>query len=614
MRTLVHATLSRVSSIPKTNPAEAACTFGTTILSEQYWGLGVYLQLWTTILAALCISAPSLISAPPAPEWRLTRSDHFEIYTQTGDQRARAMLMWFEQLRAFFQQQGSWNTSPPVRVIVFASEREYQPYRLRSIADAYYVGTGNQNYIVMGSDDPAKFGLAAHEYAHLVLRDSGLQLPPWLKEGMAEFFATLRIAEHSTELGGALPGRVRALQSKTWIPIADLMSLSEESQRQMERSAADMFYAESWALTEMLMLSPKYAPGFQKILASPALDVEAVTRDLHQWLGQPKLPSIQLPEVVTPPVGVEVSAVSPIASRFLLAQLLLTAGEFDRAEALFLALTHDHPDSPEISAGLGVIALHKADPERARRAWKRAIDLGITDAQLCYNYAILADQAGLSSGDIRPALERAVALQPDFDDAHYQLALLEKNTGHYEVALNEFHAIRTVPDARAYAYWLALADTFNELDRRGEAQSAARQASEHASTAAERARAAEEIYIAQTDPGVQFARDASGHLQLVTTRMPHEKSDWNPFIEPQDDIRRVQGILREIECGAVTTIRVQSAGKLVALAIPDLQHVQMRHAPSEFVCGLQSPAAPVTVDYARTPNGATDGIVRGMEF
>ena len=82
-----------------------------------------------------------------------------------------------------------------------------------------------------------------------------------------------------------------------------------------------------------------------------------------------------------------------------------------------------------------MIALHKGDSAGARRAWKHAIDQGIADANLCYRYAILADQAGLPAGDIRPALERAIALQPDFDDAHYQLALLEKNAGRYEAAL-----------------------------------------------------------------------------------------------------------------------------------------------------------------------------------
>ena len=323
---------------------------------------------------------------------------------------------------------------------------------------------------------------------------------------------------------------------------------------------------------------------------------------------------IQLPAVVTESVPVEVSDVSPIATRLLLAQVLLAAGEFDRAETRFIALAREAPDSPEVSAALGMIALRQGDTEGARRAWKRAIEQRIADPRLCYNYAVLADEAGLPADAIRPALERAVELQPNFDDAHYQLALLEKNARHFEAALQQFHAIRRVPDARAFAYWLALADTFNELGRRDDAQAAARHASEHASTAAERARAAEEIYIAQTDPGVQFARDASGHLQLVTTRMPHQQSDWNPFVEPADDIHRIQGTLREIDCGNLTTVRVEAGEKVIALAIPDLQHVQMRHAPQEFMCGPQLPSPAVTVDYARTPGSATQGIVRGMDF
>jgi tetratricopeptide (TPR) repeat protein len=562
------------------------------------------------LLAAFSI--PALASNPG---WRLTRSEHFDIYAQSSDQRARAILIWFEQLRAFFEQQGGsqTNSSRPVRVIVFASGQEYQAYRPRSAPDAYYVGIGSQDFIVMGSDDPLKFGLAAHEYAHLALRAWDLHLPPWLAEGVSEFFATLRITGHATTLGGTLPSRLRTLQSRAWMPVADLVSLSEDAWRSAERSEADLFYAESWALTEMLMLSPKYAPGFRKFLASPTLDLETAAQDLHKWIDQPKLPVIQLPEVTTTPIHIEVSDVPPLRSRLLLAQVLLAAGEFDRAEALFSDLFDDAPDSAEVSAGIGSIALHKGDSEGARRAWKRAIDQGIADAMLCYQYAILADQAGLPAGDIRPALERAVALEPGFDDAHYKLALLEKNAGRYQAALQQFHAMRIVPEARAYAYWLALADTFNEMGRRDEAESAARHAAEHAHTAAERAHAAEETYIAQTDVGVQFARDSSGHSQLVTTRMPHQQSDWNPFIEPDDDIHRLEGALREIECGSVTTIRVEAAGKLVRLAIPDLQHVQMRHAPPEFVCGPQTETQ-VTVDYALTPNAATVGIVRGMGF
>jgi len=581
----------------------------------------VLFHRWAAVLAALAIPA----FAGTVPSWRLARSHHFEVYAQASGERAVAILQQFEQLRAFFLQQRGWkNAGPlPVRVIVFASAEEYQPYRLRTNADAYYVGSGDRDYIVMAGADPRGFGIAAHEYAHLILRASNGQLPPWLKEGLAELYTTLRMDDRGAELGGPLPGRVETLRRHAWMPLADLMALSDASLQRQERAATDLFYAESWALTEMLALSPGYAAGFEQLIATPGQgftkiygkQADAMERDLRTWVNQGAASLVQLPRVsLDPGAGaVEVSDVSQIASRLLLAQLLLAAGEFDRAEALFSALNREAPDSADVSAALGMIALHQGNSEGARLAWKRAIGQGIADPKLCYQYAILADQAGLPPDDIRPALERAIALQPDFDDARYQLALSEKNARHYEAALENFRAMRTVADARAYAYWLALADTFNELGRRDEARSAAQHAAEHATTASERARADEQTYIAQTDPGVQFAHDVNGRLQLVTTRKPHDQSDWNPFVEPGDDMHRLQGDLREIDCGNVTMIRVEAAGQLIALAIPDLQHVQMRHAPLEFVCGPQ-PAIPVIIDYARKRDAALEGIVRGMDF
>jgi tetratricopeptide (TPR) repeat protein len=571
-------------------------------------------RFWVAILALLAIPA----FAAPDPPWLLTRSPHFEIYAQTSDQSARAILTWFEQLRVFFQEHNGWkaSSSPPVRVIVFASDQEYQPYRLRPTSDAYYVGSPDQDYIVLAGADPQGFAAAAHEYTHLMLQASNLQLPPWLKEGLAELYSTLEMDDRGTKLGGPLPARLDTLRRRAWMPLANLTAFSDASLQRAERGTADLFYAESWALTGMLALSPGYASGFQQFIAAggaglPSMDV--LTHDLRMWVDQGASPAVQLPRVTSDSGAVEISEVSPLASRLLLAQLLLAAGEFDRAEALFRALARALPDSAEVSAALGMIALHKEDSEGARLAWKRAIAQGIADDKLCYHYAILADQAGLGAEEIRPALERAVALRPEFDDARYQLALLEKNAGHYRAAVEQFQTMRMVTDTRAYAYWLALADTFNELGRRDEAQSAAQHAAEHATTAAERTRAAQQAYIAQTDLGVQFDRDSSGHLQLKTTRTPHQTADWNPFIEPGDDIGRLQGDLREIDCGKTTTIRVEAAGKLVTLAIPDLQHVQMRHAPAEFTCGRQT-TTPVLIEFARVRSGEAEGIVRGMDF
>jgi hypothetical protein len=568
----------------------------------------VRLRLWVGIIAVLNVPA----FGAPLPSWRLARSGHFEIYAQSSDERARAILQHFEQLRAFFLQQSAWKTAAPrpVRVIVFASSEEYQPYRLRSTSDAYYVGSGDRNYIVM--TDSADFSVAAHEYAHLILRASNLQLPPWLKEGLAELYSTLQIGGDTTRLGGPLHARLETLRRHDWLPLADLTTLSDSTLQHGERGGADLFYAESWALTAMLALSPGYAAGFQQFIAASGvgpLNIDNWTQDLRRWVDSGASASIELPRVSAESPAVEVSDVSPFASKLVLGQLLLTAGEFDRAEAIF----HAMPDSADVSAALGLIALHKGDPIAARLAWKRAISENVSDAQLCYRYAILAEQSGLGPDDIRPALERATALEPDFDDARYQLALLHKNAGRYELALEQFQAMRMLPDARAYAYWLALADTFNELGRREDAQTAAAHAAQRASTEAERDRAAQQTYLAQTDFGVQFARDPSGNLQMVTTRTPHQTADWNPFIEPGDEIHRLRGELREIRCDKTTTIRVEAAGRVVTLAIPDLQHVQMRHAPPEFTCGPQKPT-PVTIEFARASNGNAEGVVRGMDF
>ena len=563
-----------------------------------------------------------------ASGWRLTRSEHFEIYSQSNDASARSTVIWFEQLRAFFLQQTGLTIDhlPPVRVIAFGSVKEYQPYRLRS-ADAYYVGTDVQDYIVMPVLGPDQFRTAAHEYAHLILHASGLRYPEWLKEGLAELFSTVHVGEQSSELGGDLPARSQILRRQTWLPLPDLLAVPEESRRREDRESAGIFYAESWALTDMLFLSPEYGPRFAELVnalsfGEPSVEtfakvyskpIDAIAHDLHSWVERRGSPAVHLSGVAAPNRAVEVSDVPVFASRLLLADLLAAAGELDRAESLYRDLAQEAPRDADIAAALGAIALRRGDKDGARREWKRAIEAGVTDARLCYHYAVLAGMAGLSNDEIRPALVRAVALKPDFDDARYLLALLEKNSGHYQAAVTALRAIGQVVPARRYDYWCVLADALNELERHTEAKAAADQAARYARNPNERARAAALAYVAQTDFAVQFERDSSGRAHMITTRVPHE-SDWNPFIEAGDDIRRVQGTVKEIVCGdKATRFVVDAGGSKLRLIVEDPSRVRMRNAPPEFVCGLQE-ANHVLVEYAVSKNKGTDGVVRGMDF
>ena len=167
--------------------------------------------------------------------------------------------------------------------------------------------------------------------------------------------------------------------------------------------------------------------------------------------------------------------------------MLAAAGELDRAEELLRNLAREAPDTAEVSVALSGLACEKTIRMRRGAEWRRSrVNEGATDAGVFYRYALFADQAQLPAVEIRSALERAVALRPDFDDARYRLALLEKNTGHFDAAVVQLRAMHTVAPARAFSYWIAMADALNELERRDESATAARIAAQHASPSRKR--------------------------------------------------------------------------------------------------------------------------------
>ena len=562
--------------------------------------------------------------------WNLTRSAHFELYSQGHAGTARSTLTWLEQLRDFYLQKAGLpaESLPPIRVIGFESKQEYLPYRIGPVSDAQYVGTAVRDYIVVANIGIDVFPTVAHEYAHSILRAAGLPHQAWFSEGLAEFFSTVKITTAGCTLGGDLPARSQALRRHTWIPLDQLLTISGDSAAQSDRDAAGIFYAESWALADMLVLSPEYGSRLTELMSALTLgsdgrkaletvygkSLETIGQDLRKWSSN-RHPAAALEAIHIGPVEVSsTEEVAPFRSHAILADLLLASGQWDRAADMYRSLARDMPNDPEFPAALGTIALQQRDKAAAREYWKRAIDQGLTDPKLCYQYVVLAENAGFPESDVRPALERALALQPDYDDARYHLALLERNGGHYEAAIAQLRAMRTVAPARAFHYWMAMADSLAQIDRRDEAQSAGKEALKRAGTEAERTYAKQIIYMAQTDFAVQFSKGANGQMELQATRVPHNTTNWNPFVLPSDQMRHIDGSLREIDCanGKTRFVIDTTAGRL-RLEIEDPTRVQMRNAPEEFTCGAQKDVQ-VVVDYAAKAHAKIDGIVRGMTF
>src|ERR1700736_990651 len=129
-----------------------------------------------------------------ADQWIKLTTPHFELYTTAGEKKGREAILYFEQVRNFFLQASPSKKVPefPVRIVAFRSEKQYRPYRINESAAAYYTQTQTRDYIVMQDIAQEHYHVAIHEYTHLIVEHSGLKLPPWLNEGWAELYSTLK--------------------------------------------------------------------------------------------------------------------------------------------------------------------------------------------------------------------------------------------------------------------------------------------------------------------------------------------------------------------------------------------------------------------------------------
>ena len=582
---------------------------------------------WAIGAMIVCLAVG--VRAETVGPWACARNAHFEVYSQAGTKSAVSGLAWLEELRAFVAAETGLDPDgpEPLRVIAFRSETDYAPYRVESLADAYYVGWGSRNYVVLPSLEADELSTAAHEYSHFLFHLAGLELPAWLREGMAEVFSSVHVSAGRTRIGGNLDSRADLLRRNTWKPMERILAWSKGPPAD-SREEVELFYSESWALTEMLALAPEYRSGFRTLVneiaagtpAETALrqvygkSLERVAEDLRDRAGhRAAVPLANSTDTTTPVVTA--SAVPDFEMRVVLGRMLLVAGDFERAGRLYGELSGESPSSADVSAGLSAVALASGDQAGARRLWKQAMEQGLADAEISYLYAFLLDKNGGATDDMRSALQLTIRQRPSLGDARFRLALLEENSGRHAAALEQFDYITDLPPERRYFYWCGRAQALLGMGRNEEAAKAAENAVLFASNSEERGHGLEIIRQARTHPEVQFTRDAAGKLLLSTTRVPNDAAHWNAFIEPGDDLQRAEGTLAEIECGdAGLRLLVDTASGRIAIAIPDPARVELRNAPADFVCGPQTPR-PVVVEYAADRRkGTTAGVARGIEF
>ena len=567
--------------------------------------------------------------------WTRLTTAHFELLTTAGEKRGRELILYFEQVRSFFIQAAPARNSTdfPIRIVVFRNEKQYKPYAPNEVAAAFYAPGRYRDYIVMGDADPEHLPAAVHEFMHLVIHHTGLNMPLWLNEGWADLYSTLKpVPGGKAMVGDLIPGRVQTLQNEKWLSFEALTSVNEKSQTYNEKNRAGIFYAESWALVHMLYFTPEYGSKFGSFVAAVVRGKTAaeacqlvygrssalVYADLQAYFRRNRLfGAVFSIKLTKSEEEAETGPVPSVESDTILADLLGVAGKRDQATQAFQKLAAQNPNDPEIFRSMAYLAWQNNDRDGARALFAKAFAAGAQDPEMCYHLAMLELEKNQTSDLAISTLRRALLVKPDYTEARLQLGLVQMNARDYPAALATLAGVRKIDDEHAATLFNALAYAYMETKNFSEARKSAELALKWDRTDFDK-QSTEQLFAyldARENPTP--ARPPQPPV-LSTPAIPTEDStivDEAPRLV-RIKLERAEGTAQTLDCEGKRFVR-QVDGKTLAFDMPDPNKIDLHHEGSvtfEFTCGPQKPFHVVVEYVPADKSGPTRGLLKSLEF
>jgi len=592
-----------------------------------------FLQL---ALIAACAYQPLLAGQ----RWISVTTPHFEMYTTNNEKQAIQALQVFEQVRYFFLQNSKGKQAPEdrVRIIAFSSEKEYKPYRLNGGSFAYYVQSRERDYIVMQDIQADHHQAAVHEYTHLIVQHMKLELPIWLNEGMADLYSSLEPHGSQAMVGRPLSGRLPALLQQRWMDWNLLFAVDHESPYYNESEKMSIFYAQSWALTHMLALSPPYMRNFSKFVAavgsgmptSIALEkvygksVAQAGNDVQSYLRQSSIKAAVF-DVTLAKSNLEpqVTDLSDFQVRLALADLLATRRDsIAEAQRRLNALEGQYPQSPETQESLGYLALQQNNLPDTRNHFALAVQRGSKDARMMLDYAELAHSEGPSSPTMSPQkivelVETAISLAPDNIDAKILLGQLESEQHHYSAALTALSQVHIVSPDQAFPLFFLTAYCRESLHDTAAAKEFAGKAAPYAQTPSQHAQL--EIFLQYLKRSERPETAPVTETQLAKATHDDDSSFSKQSIQTtlkrDVDLPHVEGRTKAFECGKGTyKLHVQVGNRELVFGMDHPQDVIIRGKSSlEWSCGPLDTQT-LTVIFQPSRDSKLDGLVAELVF
>ncbi len=284
----------------------------------------------------LLLVAALFISTLQAADWTRFRSGDIELLTDASEKAARQTLDRFGQIRSLLPEKAP--AAIPLRVFLFASQREYRGFAPTATATGFYQSGFDRDTIAMfaATNLPR---VAVHEFVHFALNTRGSIRTAWLEEGLAEFYSNVEFTRGGVRLGAPIAEHMATLAKSTWLTPEELEKPHEEP----------VFYAQSWLLVHMLR---GREPIPQRITAELLAEARVYLKKLR-----PEVRKVSL----STPASVGMEPLAPVEALLVRAELALRTRRLELGRRFYEQAAREYPNQAAAVAGLGALAAAEGD-------------------------------------------------------------------------------------------------------------------------------------------------------------------------------------------------------------------------------------------------------------
>jgi Flp pilus assembly protein TadD len=448
--------------------------------------------------------------------WTGQATAHFAIFTADRNSGGRDLLERLERTRLFFEKTGwtSRDLNRPLSIMAFNSEKEFDACRPSPGAFAFYQHTREGDFVMMRSLEPEHYSVVIHEYTHFIVGQTGLKLPLWLNEGLADFYSTMESRQAQVIVGGAPPGREETLHGHSWMDWHTLTAVNQQSIYYQQPEKMLLFYSQSWALVHLLALDSAYENKFHGFLeaisgSSAAEDPLATTyHKTLQDLGteteevvKAKRLESRVVEIDIRPGTLQMAEVadSDKQAEYALANVqAANPSVAEEAKVRLEMLAAKYPDDPRAEESLGFLAMRSGLKSDAEQHFLRAVKGHSQDPEVLFSLAHLELAHDGSSENAIVLLQQAIAGNGTYYNALLELGFAAAKSEKFDLAVATLAKITQPKPEHAFGVSYTLAYCLSELHLNSRARIAAESARKIAGNPQDKQQAAELLaYVAQ---------------------------------------------------------------------------------------------------------------------